>query len=54
MAVRAGWGGRGGSGLKEGEDVKSNGLRVTGQTTIEIEGQDRPACIVEGIAIIYQ
>ena len=40
--------------LNEVEDVKNNGLRVTGQTTIEIEGQDRPACIVEGIAIIYQ
>ena len=40
--------------LKEVEDVKNNGLRVTGQTTIEIEGQDRPACIVEGIAILYQ
>ncbi len=39
--------------LKSVEDVKDNGLRITGETTVEIEGSDRPACIAESIAIVY-
>ena len=39
--------------LKSAEDVKNNGLKIIGETTIEIEGKDRPACVVESIGIVY-
>ena len=39
--------------LKSAEDVKDNGVKIIGETTIEIEGKDRPACIVESIGIVY-
>ena len=39
--------------LKSAEDVKDNGLKIIGETTIEIEGKDRPACVVESIGIVY-
>ena len=39
--------------LKSAEDVKNNGVKIIGETTIEIEGKDRPACIVESIGIVY-
>jgi acyl dehydratase len=39
--------------VKSVEDVKDDGLRITGETTIEIEGSERPACIAESIAIVY-
>ena len=39
--------------LKATEDVKNNGLKIVGQTTVEIEGGERPACIIESIAIVY-
>ena len=39
--------------LKSVADVKNNGLKVIGETTIEIDGEERPACIAETIGIIY-
>lgn len=39
--------------LKSAEEVKNNGLKIIGETKIEIEGKDRPACIAESIGIIY-
>jgi len=39
--------------LKSVADVKNNGLKVIGETTIEIDGEERPACIAESIGIIY-
>ena len=39
--------------LKSVDDVKNNGLKVVGETTIEIEGEERPACIAENIGIVY-
>ena len=39
--------------LKSTEDVKDNGVKIIGEMTIEIEGRDRPACIVESISIVY-
>ena len=39
--------------LKSTEDVKNNGVKIIGEMTIEIEGRDRPACIVESISIVY-
>ena len=35
-------------------EEKAGGMQIVNEITMEIEGQDRPACIVEGIAIIYQ
>jgi acyl dehydratase len=34
-------------------EPKGPGLQVTNEITIEIEGQDRPACIAETISIVY-
>ena len=39
--------------LKSVDDVKNDGLKVVGETTIEIEGEERPACIAENIGIVY-
>ena len=39
--------------LKAAEEVKNNGLKIIGETKIEIEGEDRPACIAESIGILY-
>ena len=39
--------------LTSTEDVKNNGVKIIGEMTIEIEGQERPACIVESISIAY-
>jgi acyl dehydratase len=35
------------------EDVPDNGVRVTSQMTVEIEGQERPALVAEIIGIQY-
>jgi len=34
-------------------EPKGPGLQITNEITIEIEGQDRPACIAETISIVY-
>jgi acyl dehydratase len=34
-------------------DAKSGGKQITSEYTIEIEGQDRPACVAETIGIVY-
>ena len=36
-----------------GVEAKSGGLQMTNECTIEIEGEDRPACIAETISVIY-
>jgi acyl dehydratase len=35
------------------EDVANNGVRVTSEMTIEIEGQERPALVAETIGVQY-
>jgi acyl dehydratase len=35
------------------EDVTNNGVRVTSEMTIEIEGQERPALVAETIGVQY-
>jgi acyl dehydratase len=35
------------------EPVQGNGMRFTNEITIEIEGQERPACVAEVMAIQY-
>jgi acyl dehydratase len=37
----------------EAEPVRGNGMKVKNEVTIEIEGQERPACIAEVISIVY-
>jgi acyl dehydratase len=36
-----------------GVEPKSGGLQIKNECTIEIEGEDRPACIAETISILY-
>ena len=35
------------------EPVEDNGMRVTSQMTMEVEGSDRPAMVAETISIVY-
>ena len=35
------------------DPVQGNGIRFTAEITIEIEGQDRPACVAEVMSIKY-
>jgi acyl dehydratase len=39
--------------IKNVEEVPDNGVRVTYESVIEIEGQDRPALVAENIGILY-
>lgn len=39
--------------LKAVDPVKNNGVKMTNEVTVEIEGQDRPACVAETISIAY-
>ena len=34
-------------------EPKGGGLQLTNEVTIEIEGQDRPACVAETISLVY-
>ncbi|HWA64101.1 MAG TPA: MaoC family dehydratase [Caulobacteraceae bacterium] len=36
-----------------GVEPKSGGLQIKNQCTIEIEGEDRPACVAETITVLY-
>ncbi len=35
-------------------EPKGGGLQLTNEMTIEIEGQDRPACVAETISLVYK
>ena len=35
-------------------DARSGGMQMINEFTIEIEGQDRPACVAETISLIYK
>ena len=39
--------------LVAADDVKDDGIRLTFENTIEIEGQAQPALIAEGLSIVY-
>ena len=39
--------------LLAADDVKDNGVRLTFENTIEIEGASQPALISEGLSIVY-
>jgi acyl dehydratase len=35
-------------------EPKSGGMQMRNQVTIEIEGQDRPACVAETIGLVFK
>jgi acyl dehydratase len=35
-------------------EARAGGMQLTNEVTIEIEGQDRPACVAETISLIYR
>jgi len=39
--------------LVAADPVQGNGMRFTAEVTIEIEGQERPACVAEVMSIAY-
>jgi acyl dehydratase len=39
--------------LMAAEPMKGGGVRLTNEMTIEIEGQDKPACVAETMSIVY-
>ena len=39
--------------LMAADPMDGGGVRLTNQVTIEIEGQERPACIAETMSIVY-
>ena len=39
--------------LVKAEEVEDNGVRLTSEMTIEVEGSDRPAMVAETISIVY-
>ena len=36
-----------------GAEPKSGGIQIKNECTIEIEGEDRPACVAETISVLY-
>ena len=40
--------------VKEIEDLANNGIKVTFLCSIEIKGQDKPACVAEFLAALYE
>ena len=39
--------------LVKAEPVEDNGIRVTSQMTMEVEGSERPAMVAETISVVY-
>ncbi|MGR8921697.1 MAG: MaoC family dehydratase [Gammaproteobacteria bacterium] len=39
--------------LLNAEDVKNDGIRLTFENTVEIEGAERPALVAESLSIVY-
>ena len=39
--------------LLSADPMKGGGVRLTNEMTIEIEGQERPACVAETMSIVY-
>ena len=42
------------SSIKEIEDLNNNGIKVTFNCIIEIKGQEKPACVAEFIAALFE
>ena len=39
--------------LLAADAMNGGGVRLTNQVTIEVEGQERPACVAETMSIVY-
>lgn len=39
--------------LKAADDMPGNGVRITCASVIEVEGQEKPACVAETMSIFY-
>ncbi len=39
--------------LLAADDVKDNGIRLTFESTLDIEGEERPALVAVGLSIVY-
>ena len=39
--------------LVAAEPMKGGGVRLTNEVTVEIEGQEKPACVAETMSIVY-
>jgi len=39
--------------LLKAEEVEDNGVRITSQMTMEVEGSERPAMVAETISVVY-
>jgi acyl dehydratase len=39
--------------LLAADPMEGGGVRLTNQVTIEIDGQQRPACVAETMSIVY-
>ena len=39
--------------LTAAEPMKGGGVRLTNEVTVEIEGQEKPACVAETMSIVY-
>ncbi len=39
--------------LLAADDVKDDGVRLTFENTVEVEGQERPALVAESLSIVY-
>ena len=40
--------------VKDIEDINNNGIKITFSCTIEIKGQEKPACVAEFLAALFQ
>ncbi len=52
-AVRVGSRVRGSAELLKAEDTKDGGVQAVTRVTVEIEGEDRPACVIDTISRYY-
>jgi acyl dehydratase len=39
--------------LVKAEPVEDNGVRITSQMTMEVDGSERPAMVAETISVVY-
>jgi hypothetical protein len=40
--------------VKDIEEMSNNGIKVTFSCTIEMKGQEKPACVAEFIAALFE
>ncbi len=42
------------SSVKEIEDLRSSGIKITFNCTIKIKGQEKPACVAEFLVALFE